>query len=219
MVYLVCYTVMDSLPRHLGADKKRVLGDLMNFERRSPTAKRIDLALERGAVFATAELKTIATGNFCHWIVSGQSLAGLPTMLLDLAVPLASSNEIEMLKEAQIFGDRFIVPMAQFLSTTPGAGEKVPPLSVETRRWLFEEHMRYHFSPERSGGLTLQRQTEALFNMASFLGVVAPLKSIAAFQDVAVGTVESRVKIGRANGSIPKASEVRARKELLKKDE
>lgn len=191
----------------------------MNSERRSPTAKRIDLALERGAVFATAELKKTATGNFCHWIVSGQSMAGLPTMLLDLAVPLASSTETEMLKEAKIFGDKFIVPMAAFLSSTPGAGEKIPPLSVETRRWLFEEHMRYHFAPERAGGLTLQRQTEALFNMASFLSVVAPLKSIAAFQDVAVGTVESRVKIGRANGSIPKASDVRARKETLKKGE
>lgn len=208
---------MASLPRHLGADKKRVSGDFMNMERRSPTAKRLDLALERGAVFATAELKKTATGNFCHWIVSGQSLAGLPTMLLDLAVPLSGGNEIAMLEEARIFGDKFVVPMAEFLSTTPGAGEKVPPLSVETRRWLFEEHMRYHFAPERAGGLTLQRQTEALFNMASFLAVVAPLKSIAAFQDVAVGTVESRVKIGRANGSIPKASEVRAKNELLKK--
>jgi len=49
------------------------------------------------------------------------------------------------------------------------------------------------------------------------LEVVAPLKLIAEFQGVAVSTVETRVKIGRASGEIPKASEVRARKALLKK--
>lgn len=189
----------------------------MDMERRSPMAKRIDLALEHGAVFATAELKRAATGNFCHWIVSGQSVRGLPTMLLDIAIPLSSDTPTAMLIEAKEFGEKFIVPMAEFLSTTPGAGEKVPPLSVETRRWLFEEHMHHQFAPERAGNLTLQRQTEALFNMASFLSVVAPLQSIAKFQKVAVGTVESRVKKGRASGAIPKASEVRARKELLKK--
>ena len=208
---------MDSLSRHLGADKKRVVGDSMEMERRSPMAKRIDLTLERDSVFATAELKKTATGNFCHWIVSGQSVTGLPTMLLDFAVPLAADNESVMLKEAALFGEKFVIPMAEFLSTTPGAGEKVPPLSVETRRWLFEEHMHYHFVPERAGNLTLQRQTEALFNMASFLAVVAPLKSIAAFQNVAVGTVESRVKKGRASGAIPKASEVRAKNVSLRK--
>ncbi len=189
----------------------------MEMERRSPMAKRIDLTLERDSVFATAELKKTATGNFCHWIVSGQSVTGLPTMLLDFAVPLAGDNESVMLKEAALFGEKFVIPMAEFLSTTPGAGEKVPPLSVETRRWLFEEHMHYHFAPERAGNLTLQRQTEALFNMASFLAVVAPLKSIAAFQNVAVGTVESRVKKGRASGAIPKASEVRAKNVSLRK--
>lgn len=189
----------------------------MELNRRSLIAKQSDLVLERGPVFATAEFKATATGTFCHWIVSGQSASGLPTMLLDLAVPLAAANEPEMLEEAKVLADRFLVPMAAHLSSTPGAGEQVPPLPVEKRRWLFEEHMRYHFAASRSGNLTLQRQTEALFNMASFLHVVAPLKSIAEFQNVAVGTVESRVKKGRATGAIPKASEVRARNETLKK--
>jgi hypothetical protein len=53
--------------------------------------------------------------------------------------------------------------------------------------------------------------------MASYLEVVAPLKLIAEFQGVAVSTVETRVKAGRASGAIPKASDVRARKDLLKK--
>ncbi|MEY4321032.1 MAG: hypothetical protein RLZZ471_973 [Actinomycetota bacterium] len=190
----------------------------MDFEQRSPLAKRrIDLALERDDVYATAELKRTATGTFCHWIVSGLSMTGLPTMLLDIAVPLASSEEPAMLSEAKAFAEKFILPMAKQLSSTPGAGERVPSLNVETRRWLFEEHMQHHFSPKRAGNLTLQRQTEALFNMATFLEVVAPLKSIAQFQNVAVGTVESRIKKGRGTGAIPKASEVRARNKSLKK--
>ena len=56
---------------------------------RSPLAKRLDLELERGLVYATAEMKATATGNFCHWFVSGLAVNGLPTMLLDLAVPLS----------------------------------------------------------------------------------------------------------------------------------
>jgi sulfopyruvate decarboxylase TPP-binding subunit len=82
---------------------------------------------------------------------------------------------------------------------------------------IFNEHMHQQFAKNRAGDLTLQTQTEALFNMASYLEVVAPLKLIAEFQGVAVSTVETRVKIGRASGKIPKASEVRARKALLKK--
>jgi hypothetical protein len=88
---------------------------------------------------------------------------------------------------------------------------------VENPRALFEEHMRQQFAKNRVGELTLQRQTEALFNMASYLEVVAPLKLIAEFQGVAVSTVETRVKAGRASGAIPKASEVRARKATLRK--
>lgn len=139
-------------------------------------------------------------------------------MLLDIAIPLSNDTERYMMDEAKVFADKYIIPMAEHLSISPGTGERVPPLSVDARRWLFEEHMRYPFAPERSGNLTLQRQTEALFNMATFLQVVAPLKSIAAFQNVAVATVESRIKKGRASGAIPKASDVRARKETLKKD-
>jgi hypothetical protein len=107
--------------------------------------------------------------------------------------------------------------MAQRLSKTPGAGEKLPELNVEMKRSLFEDHMHHHFSPERAGSLTLQRQTEALFRMATFLRVFSPIQTIAKFQNVAPSTVETRVKKGRASGAIPKASEVRARKELLKK--
>jgi hypothetical protein len=189
----------------------------MGSERRSQLAKQVDLALERESVFATAEFKRTATGVFCHWIVSGKSVAGLPAMLLDMAVPLSGKDEPALLVEAESFADKFIVPMAAYLSSTGGASSHVPSLSVDKRRHLFEGHMAYHFAPHRSGNLTLQKQTEALFNMAAFLQVVAPLKSIADFQNVAVGTVESRVKKGRASGAIPKASEVRARKETLKK--
>jgi ribosomal protein L7Ae-like RNA K-turn-binding protein len=53
--------------------------------------------------------------------------------------------------------------------------------------------------------------------MASYLEVIAPLKLIAEFQGVAVSTVETRIKIGRASGAIPKASAVRATKKTLMK--
>lgn len=52
--------------------------------------------------------------------------------------------------------------------------------------------------------------------MATYLEVVAPLKLIAEYQGVAVSTVETLVKIGRSNGAIPEASEVRSRKRGLK---
>jgi hypothetical protein len=107
--------------------------------------------------------------------------------------------------------------MAEALRSTPGAGENIPPLGVSERASLFEAHMQHHFSASKTGNLTLQKQTEALFKMATFLEVLTPVKLIAKFQGVGIGTVESRVQRGRSSGAIPKASEVRARKDALKK--
>ena len=183
----------------------------------SPRAKRLDLELEVGEVYATAELKETATGNFCHWFVSGISFSGLPTMLLDLAVPLASKTKPDRLNEAEAFARKYILPMAQDLRRTPGAGESIPPLGIGERGSLFESHMEHHFTEQKAGNLTLQRQTEALFKMSTFLEVLTPVKQIARFQEVGVGTVESRIQRGRASGAIPKASVVRARKAILKK--
>ncbi len=184
---------------------------------RSPMAKRLDLEIVQDGVYATAELKETATGNFCHWFVSGISANGLPAMLVDIAVPLVSTSRPDRLSEADAFAKKYIIPLALGLKLTPGAGESIPPLGVEERGYLFEAHMEHHFSQNRLGKLTLQRQTEALFKMATFLEVLTPVKLIAKFQGVGTGTVESRVQRGRASGAIPKASDVRAKKELLKK--
>jgi hypothetical protein len=195
-----------------------IIGDVQMQEvLRSPLAKRLDLELERGLVYATAEMKATATGNFCHWFVSGLADNGLPTMLLDLAVPLSSTNPKDMIVEAKAFAETFVFPMAEALLSTPGAGESIPPLGVAERASLFESHMEHHFARGEVSSLTLQKQTESLFKMATFLEVVTPVKLIAQFQQVGVGTVESRIQRGRASGAIPKASEVRAKKEILKK--
>lgn len=189
----------------------------MEFERISLTAKRIDFSARQGDTFATAEFKRLSSGSVGNWIVSGKSAEGLPAVLLVMSVPMTGRDEKELYAEASLFATKFVIPMAEHLSSVPGAGEPLPRLSVENRRDLFLEHMQQQFSKDRVGGLTLQRQTEALFNMASYLEVVAPLKLIAEFQGVAVSTVETRVKAGRASGAIPKASEVRDRKATLRK--
>jgi hypothetical protein len=189
----------------------------MNNEVISLTAKRFDFADRHGDTFAIAEFKRLSSGFMGHWVVSGTSAIGLPAVLLVMSVPMKGGNEPELYREASTFARAFIFPMADHLSSAPGAGEPLPRLSVRNRQDLFIEHMHQQFSKDRIGDLTLQRQTEALFNMASNLEVVAPLKLIAEFQGVAVSTVETRVKTGRASGAIPKASEVRARKEILRK--
>ena len=192
-------------------------GTFMEFEQISLSANRIDFAARQGDSFATAEFKRLGSRSLGHWVVSGKSAEGLPAMLLMMSVPMAGGDEKELYVEASKFATRFVFPMATHLSSTAGAGEPMPRFSVEDRRALFEEHMHQQFAKDRVGELTLQRQTEALFNMASYLEVVAPLKLIAEFQGVAVSTVETRVKAGRASGAIPKASEVRARKASLRK--
>ncbi len=189
----------------------------MEFERISLTAKRIDFAERQGDTFATAEFKRLSSGSVGHWIVSGKSAEGLPAVLLVMSIPMSGRDDKGLYAEASKFATKFVFPMATHLASAPGAGEPLPRLSVENRRALFEEHMHQQFAKDRVGDLTLQRQTEALFNMASYLEVVAPLKLIAEFQGVAVSTVETRVKAGRASGAIPKASEVRARKATLRK--
>jgi hypothetical protein len=189
----------------------------MAIEHISLTAKRFDFAERHGDTFATAEFKRLSSGFVGHWVVSGKSSVGLPSVLLVMSVSMMGRTESELYVEAASFADKFIFPMAIHLASTPSAGEPLPRLSVENRRLIFNEHMHQQFAKDRVGDLSLQSQTEALFNMASYLEVVAPLRLIADFQGVAVSTVETRVKIGRANGAIPKASEVRARKELLKK--
>ena len=183
----------------------------------SPTAKRFDFAMRHGESFATAEFKGLSTGFVAHWVVSGVSATGLPSILLNMSVSMKELTEAELSEEASDFAEKFVFPIAEHLASTPGAGEPLPRLSVENRQAVFVEHMHQQFSKERVGSLTLQRQTEALFKMATNLDVIAPLKLIAEFQGVAVSTVETRVKKGRGSGSIPKASEVRARKEALKK--
>ncbi len=189
----------------------------MSFQELSLTAKRFDFAERQGETFATAEFKSLNTGFVGHWVVSGVSATGLPSILLAMSVAMKGRDTAELLVEATVFAEKFIFPMAEHLATTPGAGEPSPRLSVENRQALFVEHMHQQFSKDRIGNLTLQRQTEALFKMATYLDVIAPLKLIAEFQGVAVSTVETRVKKGRASGAIPKASEVRATKETLKK--
>ena len=189
----------------------------MNVGQISPTAKRFDFSMRHGESFATAEFKGLSTGFVGLWVVSGVSATGLPSILLTLSVSMKGLTEAELCVEASDFAEKFIFPIAEHLASTPGAGEPLPRLSVENRQAVFVEHMHQQFSKERVGDLTLQRQTEALFKMATHLDVIAPLKLIAEFQGVAVSTVETRVKKGRGSGSIPKASEVRARKEALKK--
>jgi hypothetical protein len=188
----------------------------MSFEQLSLTAKRFDFAERQGETFATAEFKSLNTGFVGHWVVSGVSATGLPSILLAMSVAMKGRDTAELHVEATLFAEKFIFPMATHLATTPGAGEPLPRLSVEQREWLFVEHMHQQFAKDRIGNLTLQRQTEALFKMATYLDVTAPLKLIAEFQGVAASTVETRVKKGRASGAIPKASEVRATKETLK---
>lgn len=189
----------------------------MGFEQISLTAKRFDFTERHGDTFATAEFKRLSAGFTGHWVVSGKSSAGLPSVLLVLNVPMRGRNEADLRKEATELAELFIVPMAEHLATTPSAGEPLPRLSVVNRQEIFLEHMHQQFSKERIGDLNLQSQTEALFNMASCLEVIAPLKLIAEFQGVAVSTVETRIKIGRANGAIPKASVARATKKTLMK--
>lgn len=189
----------------------------MTFEQVSLTAKRFDFAERQGETFATAEFKSLTTGFVGHWVVSGVSATGLPSILLMMSVSMKGRDVRDLYVEANLFAEKFIFPMATHLAATPGAGEPLPRLTVEDRQALFLEHMHQQFSKDRIGNLTLQRQTEALFNMATYLDVIAPLKLIAQYQGVAVSTVETRVKKGRANGTIPKASVVRARKETLKK--
>jgi hypothetical protein len=189
----------------------------MSFQQLSLTAKRFDFADRQGETFATAEFKSLNTGFVGHWVVSGVSATGLPSILLVMSVAMKGRDTAELYVEATLFAEKFIFPMATHLATTPGAGEPLPRLSVENRQALFVEHMHQQFSKDRIGNLTLQKQTEALFKMATYLDVIAPLKLIAEFQGVAVSTVETRVKKGRASGAIPKASEVRATKETLKK--
>jgi hypothetical protein len=189
----------------------------MGFEQVSLTAKRFDFTERHGDTFATAEFKRLSAGFVGHWVVSGKSSVGLPSVLLVLNVPMKGKDEASLRMEATTFAELFIFPMAEHLATTPSAGEPLPRLSVENRQAIFLEHMHQQFSKERIGDLNLQRQTEALFNMASYLEVIAPLKLIAVFQGVAVSTVETRIKIGRASGAIPKASAVRATKKTLMK--
>lgn len=189
----------------------------MENEQISLTAKRFDFAKRQGETFATAEFKRLSLGFMGHWVVSGKSAVGLPSMLLMMSVPMRGQDELQLYEEALKFADQFIFPIADHLASSPGVGEPLPRLSVEHRQALFMEHMRQQFAMERVGDLSLQRQTEALFNMANYLEVIAPLKLIAEFQGVAVSTVETRVKIGRSNGAIPKASVVRARKDALKR--
>jgi hypothetical protein len=189
----------------------------MSFQQLSLTAKRFDFADRQGETFATAEFKSLNTGFVGHWVVSGVSATGLPSILLVMSVAMKGRDTAELYVEATLFAEKFIFPMAPHLATTPGAGEPLPRLSVENRQALFVEHMHQQFSKDRIGNLTLQKQTEALFKMATYLNVIAPLKLIAEFQGVAVSTVETRVKKGRASGAIPTASEVRATKETLKK--
>jgi len=189
----------------------------MAIEQIGLTGKRFDFAERHGDTFATAEFKRLSAGFMGHWVVSGKSSAGLPSVLLVMSVPMKSQDEPELYQEASNFADKFVFPMASHLASTPSAGEPLPRLSVENRQALFTEHMHQQFAKDRVGDLTLQRQTEALFNMASYLEAVAPLKLISEFQGVAVSTVETRVKIGRSSGAIPKASVVRARKAILKK--
>ncbi len=189
----------------------------MAIEHISLTAKRFDFAERQGDTFATAEFKRMSSGFVGYWVVSGKSSDGLPSVLLLLNVPMKGRDLADLQLEATRFADKFVFPMAIHLATTPSVGEPLPRISVTNRKEIFEEHMRQQFSKIRVGDLSLQSQTEALFNMATYLEVVAPLKLIAEFQGVAVSTVETRVKIGRASGAIPKASDVRARKELLKK--
>ena len=189
----------------------------MAIEQISLTAKRFDFAERQGDTFATAEFKRLSSGFMGHWVVSGKSSVGLPSVLLVLSVAMKGRDVPELYQEATSFAEKFVFPMAVHLASTPSVGEALPRLSVENRKMIFTEHMHQQFAKNRVGELSLQTQTEALFNMATYLEVVAPLKQIAEFQGVAVSTVETRVKVGRANGAIPKASEVRARKELLKK--
>jgi hypothetical protein len=192
-------------------------GVFMGAEQISLTAKRFDFAERQGDTFAIAEFKRLSFGFMGHWVVSGKSSVGLPSVLLVLSVPMKGHEKTELYTEASSFAEKFVFPMANHLASTPSAGEPLPRLSVENRQAIFTEHMHQPFSKSRVGGLTLQSQTEALFNMASYLEVVAPLKLIAEFQGVAVSTVETRIKIGRASGAIPKASVVRARKAELEK--
>ena len=189
----------------------------MAIEQISLTAKRFDFAEHQGDTFATAEFKRLSSGFMGHWVVSGKSAVGLPAVLLVLSVSMKGQDVSELYVEASNFADKFIFPMAIHLASTPSVGEPLPRLSVENRRMIFNEHMHQQFAKDRVGNLSLQSQTEALFNMASYLEVVGPLRLIADFQGVAVSTVETRIKVGRASGAIPKASVVRARKELLKK--
>lgn len=189
----------------------------MNMQVSSLRGEHLDLALTHSDIFATVEFKELELSSIGHWVISGLSKLGVPSMLLTLSAPMLGTSEAELIIEATAFAERFLFPMAQELARTPGAGDRILPLSVGNRRMLFEAHMKHHFSQNRAGNLSLQVQTEALFKMATRLEVVAPLKLIAEFQGVAVSTVETRIKIARAAGRIPKASEVRARTNTSKK--
>ena len=184
----------------------------MNLEVRSPNAKSFDLELEGEGLLATVELKRESAGVVSHWIVSGRALNGLPAIILSLTLPGPSGLEDLWEKSSINLAAQFIFPLAHQLSNTQGLCDRISPISVEMRQLIFEAHMNKHFTSPEISDHTLQAQTEALFGMASFLGVVGPLKRIAQFQGVSVSTVETRIKIGRSEGRVPKASEVRARK-------
>lgn len=189
----------------------------MNLEVRSPNAKSFDLEIEREGLFATVEFKKESSGAVSQWIVSGRAANGLPAIILSLILPVPIAQESLWEKSSIVLADEFIFPLARQLSATQGLSDRISPISVEMRQLIFEAHMKNHFTSLEITSHTLQAQTEALFGMASFLGVVGPLKKIAQFQGVSVSTVETRIKIGRSEGRVPKASEVRAKKGKTKR--
>jgi hypothetical protein len=175
-------------------------------------ASQSDLVMGLGDLFATVEFKRSGSRWATYWLVSGLTEDGLPAVLVSLSVSLNSTTEAELVEEARKLGEAYILPFAAELPRTPGIGDRIAPLTGERRRQMFFEHMKHHFSIERSGSLTLQLQTECLFRMASYLQLSSPVKDIAEFQGVATATVQQRVKYARKKGRLPKVSDPHAKK-------
>lgn len=175
----------------------------MSQKAQPPTRRMFDFTrIESGRV-TTGEFKKLNGGFIGYWWTSGLNAKNQLTLLCELQIAWASSDELPETSAEGIYTNH-VAPLADMASGVRTTLELAPIFEPHFRAALLTEHLAHHLQignySDASDGLVMSIAKQ--YQLADSLVASTPIEFLAAWNEVPVSTIRKRIERARLEGLI-----------------
>jgi hypothetical protein len=176
----------------------------MTQKAQPPTRRVFDLTRIDSGRVTTGEFKKLNGGFIGYWWTSGLNSANQLTLLCELQIAWASSDERPE-TFAEVIYSNHVAPLAEMASGVRTTLELAPVFEPHFRAALLTEHLAHHLQignySDANDGLVVSIAKQ--YQLAYSLVASTPIEFLAAWNEVPVSTIRKRIERARIEGLIP----------------